>query len=179
MKLSSRGFTLVELMIVMSIIGILAAVLFPSVTKYLANGRDTSRISGIAQIGTAVVSYANNNNGSFPPGLPADIDCVNTGALAIELPKWPMDPVVSKNNGLCAVAGLYGYGTGSNSTNTPMFVLSANLESPSGGQVAGAGAASDTTIAGYQGNISSTTRLDNAPNVSQKKGVGSGYILVN
>jgi prepilin-type N-terminal cleavage/methylation domain-containing protein len=43
-----KAFTLVELMIVIAIIGILAVALFPSMTSYLARGRNTARI-GYAQ----------------------------------------------------------------------------------------------------------------------------------
>ena len=44
-------------MIVIGIIGILAASLYPSLTSYLARGRDTAKIAEIKQINTAILSY--------------------------------------------------------------------------------------------------------------------------
>jgi prepilin-type N-terminal cleavage/methylation domain-containing protein len=44
------AFTLVELMIVIAIIGILAAALFPSLSGYLARSKDTARLSQASKI---------------------------------------------------------------------------------------------------------------------------------
>ena len=49
-------------MIVIGIIGILAASLFPSLTSYLARGRDTAKISEIKQLNTALISYQIDKN---------------------------------------------------------------------------------------------------------------------
>lgn len=134
MKLAPRGFTLVELMIVIAIIGILAAALFPSLTSYLARGRDTSRVSAIKEISTGIAAY-NVDQSSFPAGTnntsSGTAECVNSGTLSKYVPKLPTDPTAIRAAN-CGTAGLYGYGTGVD-VGTISVLLSAVMENPSGG----------------------------------------------
>src|SRR4030042_5343737 len=62
----SLGFTLIEILIVIAIIGILAAIALVSFTGAQRQARDTNRKSDLRMYETALVQYASKNKGKFP-----------------------------------------------------------------------------------------------------------------
>lgn len=56
------GFTLIEIMVVISIIGILVAMLIPIVSGVTAKARDARRISDIAKISLALEMFRDTNS---------------------------------------------------------------------------------------------------------------------
>ena len=64
-----QGFTLIELIIVISIIAIFAAVLFPTYSKARETARRTSCASNLQQIGVALNMYAQAYDGHYPACL--------------------------------------------------------------------------------------------------------------
>jgi prepilin-type N-terminal cleavage/methylation domain-containing protein/prepilin-type processing-associated H-X9-DG protein len=62
----SRAFTLVELLVVLAIIAILSAMLFPVLSKAKEAGRATACLSNLHQIGLALQIYVSENNNRLP-----------------------------------------------------------------------------------------------------------------
>lgn len=76
-----RGFTLIELMIVIVIIGILVTTLVPRITGTQGRARDTGRLADLNQISQAAAVYL-DDFGSYPANGPeGEPNCLAEGDL--------------------------------------------------------------------------------------------------
>lgn len=73
MKKSTKGFTLVELLIVITIISILAAIIFVAIdpARRFAEARNARRWSEARSMLSAVMKYVVDNGGTLPSGIDA------------------------------------------------------------------------------------------------------------
>ncbi len=116
---SEEGFTLIELIVVLVILGLLAAVVAPNVYKKLAKGKDQIAKIQIAEFEGALQMYS-FDVGRFPDsseGLealvrnPGNFDAWNGPYLAKELPKDPWGrPYVYRHPGMHGEFDIFSYG---------------------------------------------------------------------
>lgn len=67
-RLARKGFTLIELMVVVAIIGILSAIVVSNFASARAQSRDAKRLSDVSQLQLALEHYFDINN-SYPAAL--------------------------------------------------------------------------------------------------------------
>lgn len=122
----SSGFTLLELLIVIAIIGILAAVVLASLSSSRVKARDTQRVAQLKEIEKALALYY-TEYGQYPDGAEIGgtqnwFSNTSIGELVTEgyMPVLPADPVYG--------SGLGGYHYCTDSQPTTGYVLYANVE---------------------------------------------------
>lgn len=74
---SKRGFTLMEILLVITVIGILVSALFPSVTAYQKRGRDVSRLSHLSSLSKVINNFFLDKE-DYPNSV---VGCVDATAL--------------------------------------------------------------------------------------------------
>lgn len=65
-KRSNKGFTLIELMIVVAIIGILAAIAIPKFADLISKSKEGATKGGLSAIRSSLQVYYGDNEGIFP-----------------------------------------------------------------------------------------------------------------
>ena len=65
-KDNKKGFTIIEVVLVLAIAGLIFLMVFIALPALQRNQRDTSRKNDVTSVAAAVTSYTGNNRGGFP-----------------------------------------------------------------------------------------------------------------
>lgn len=99
-KTMAKGFTLVEILIVVVILGILAAIVVPQFTNAADDARNGNVRTQTSTLENQIELYAAQNGGSYPTlaQLQADWGVLVTGGFIKEMPKNPFSPAANNTD---------------------------------------------------------------------------------
>jgi type IV pilus assembly protein PilA len=146
-----KGFTLIELMIVVAIIGILAAIAIPNFVAYQAKSKQSEAKVSLGAIFTSAVAYQaeSQNPQSYSPSVISQIGWMPSGTPRYSF--WYMDGVNLATGAGTTITRF----TGSSVATSPCNVTTA----PASGAFT-VGATSQGFTAGANGNIDGDTACD-------------------
>lgn len=108
--MKTRAFTFIELMVVLAVITILAALLLPALARTREIGRSTACLSNLHNIGLALQMYVNENQNVLPTMYDQSTNGPVTNSTAINIVLLPLTTsnifrCPSDNQGLFQVTG--------------------------------------------------------------------------
>ncbi len=134
-----KGFTIIEVMIVLVIAAVIILIVFLAVPALQRNARNNQRKSDAARISAAVSEYTNNTNGSLPTTwgnikpylgnmafyttLPADGDAIGNATANQTVATADTAPAVAKRATCNTTAGDVNIGKAVTSTQDRQFVV--------------------------------------------------------
>lgn len=102
---NNKGFTLIEVLIVISIIGILSSLTLLGLGTFRSSGRDVRRVTDLRQITNALELYY-AKVGNYPSTANWETEILKTnGGVLDSLPKDPNDPTTKYEYGVCGTSG--------------------------------------------------------------------------
>ncbi len=101
-----KGFTLIEIVLVLAIAGLLLVIVFLAVSGAQKSRRDTQRKNDVSRVAASLENYASNNNGAYP-ATPALFNAAFTvgGPYELTNAKDPLSGAVYTYGGLVPPVG--------------------------------------------------------------------------